>query len=158
MAENNIVNNRLHEKIIRLDKKKLYISTIIIDILMLIFFVLALTLRNDLTLALYWCFINVYIIIDIVNIMHWDFDGLKIKSNKTTLILNSFRDITTFTMVISGLVYLISLFFDMMGMNVRENTYIITLLFILFSISQLFNHISIYNTKKQTQNIAHKVS
>lgn len=59
-------------------KKTLNILTITIDIFMFIVFILTLILKSNLMFGLYWIFIILCFIVDMMNVMHWDYDGLKV--------------------------------------------------------------------------------
>lgn len=150
------MKNKLQEKVLRLEDKKLNIITIIIDLIMLIILLLTLFLKKDFTYALYWTFINVFLIIDIINIMHWDYDGLKADVSTSNVIIRGFRDITTISIVLSGLVYLIIIFFEMINESISHNIYIIVIVFVLLAVSQLFNQLSINNAKRETQKLIDK--
>ena len=150
------MKNKLQEKVLRLEDKKLNIITIIIDLIMLIILILTLFLKKDFTYALYWTFINVFLIIDIINIMHWDYDGLKADVSTSNVIIRGFRDITTISIVLSGLVYLIIIFFEMINESISHNIYIIVIVFVLLAVSQLFNQLSINNAKRETQKLIDK--
>lgn len=150
------MKNKIQEKVLRLEDKKLNIITIIVDLVMLIILLLVLFLKKDFTYALYWTFINVFLITDVVNIMHWDYDGLKADISESNKIVRSFRDITTITIVLSGLVYLATIFCEMINESIAHKTYIIVIVFALLSLSQLFNQLSISNAKKETQKLIDK--
>lgn len=70
---------------------------------MFIIFILTLILKSNLMIELYWIFIILYFIVDIMNVMHWDYGGFKAEKNKASKVIGSFKDITTLTIVFSGL-------------------------------------------------------
>ena len=158
MENNNSITAKLHEKIFRMKKKTLNILTITIDVIMFIILVLTLILRNNLMFGLYWIFIILYFIIDMINVMHWDYDGLKADKNKASKVIGSFRDITTVTIVFSGLFYLIVIFLDNIEVITTANIYVVVVLYILLSLAQLFNHLSIKNALKENRKLAKKYS
>ena len=158
MKKNNTLAKKFYELVFRMPKKTLNILTISVDIIMAIIFILTLVLKENFTYGLYWAFINLYIVVDLFNIMHWDYDGLKADKKKSDNIVSNYRDITTITIVLSGLLYLAVLFFDSIKFDVKYNTVIIVILFVLLSISQLFNHVSIYNAKKESAKLAESIS
>lgn len=61
-------------KIIHTDDKKINTITIVVDILMVIIFALTLTLRTKFMFGLYWISIILFLIVDLVSIIHWDVD------------------------------------------------------------------------------------
>ncbi len=70
MENNNSITGKLYEKIFRMKKKNLKILTISIDIIMFIVFVLTLIFKTNLLYGLYWIFIILYFMVDMINIMH----------------------------------------------------------------------------------------
>ena len=158
MENNNSITAKLHEKIFRMKKKTLSTLTITIDVLMFLIFILTLILRTDLMFGLYWIFIILYFIVDMMNIMHWDYDGLKADQNKASKVIGSFRDITTVTIVFSGLFYLIVIFLDNIKVISTTDIYVVVVLYILLSLAQLFNHLSIRTALKENRKLAKKYS
>lgn len=158
MENNNSITAKLHEKIFRMKKKTLNTLTITIDVLMFIVFILTLILRTNLMFGLFWIFIILYFIVDIINVMHWDYDGLKADKNKASKVIGSFRDITTVTIVFSGFFYLIVIFLDNIEVITMANIYVVVVIYLLLSIAQLFNHLSIRNGLKENRKLAKKYS
>lgn len=158
MENNNSITAKLHEKIFRMKKKTLNTLTITIDVLMFTIFILTLFLRTNLMFGLFWIFIILYFIVDMMNVMHWDYDGLKADKNKASKVIGSFRDITTVTIVFSGLFYLIVIFLDNIKVINTTNIYVVVVLYILLSLAQLFNHLSIKNSLKENRKLAKKYS
>lgn len=158
MENNNSITAKLHEKIFRMKKKTLNTLTITIDVLMFIIFILTLILRTNLMFGLYWIFIILYFIVDMMNVMHWDYDGLKADKNKASKVIGSFRDITTVTIVFSGLFYLIVIFLDNIKVISTTDIYVVVVLYILLSLAQLFNHLSIRTALKENRKLAKKYS
>ena len=110
MENNNSITAKLHEIIFRMKKKTLNTLTISVDVIMFIVLILTLILRTNLMFGLFWIFIIIYFTVDMINVMHWDYDGLKADQNKASKVIGSFRDITTVTIVFSGFFYLIVYF------------------------------------------------
>ena len=156
--ENNSFSAKSHEKIFRMKKKTLNTLTISIDVIMVIIFILTLILRTNLMFGLYWIFIILYFIVDMMNVMHWDYDGLKADQNKASKVIGSFRDVTTITIVFSGLFYLIVIFLDNIKVISTANIYVVVIMYILLSVAQLFNHLSIKNALKENVKLSEKYS
>jgi len=156
--ENNSFSAKLHEKIFRMKKKTLNTLTISIDVIMFIVLILTLILRTNLMFGLYWIFIILYFIVDMMNVMHWDYDGLKADQNKASKVISSFRDVTTITIVFSGLFYLIVIFLDNIKVISTANIYVVVIMYILLSVAQLFNHLSIKNALKENVKLSEKYS
>ena len=156
--ENNSFSAKLHEIIFRMKKKTLNTLTISIDVIMFIVLILTLILRTNLMFGLYWIFIILYFIVDMMNVMHWDYDGLKADQNKASKVISSFRDVTTITIVFSGLFYLIVIFLDNIKVISTANIYVVVIMYILLSVAQLFNHLSIKNALKENVKLSEKYS
>ena len=156
--ENNSFSAKLHEKIFRMKKKTLNTLTISIDVIMFIVLILTLILKTNLMFGLYWVFIILYFIVDMMNVMHWDYDGLKADQNKASKVIGSFRDVTTITIVFSGLFYLIVIFLDNIKVISTANIYVVVIMYILLSVAQLFNHLSIKNALKENVKLSEKYS
>ena len=156
--ENNSFSAKLHEKIFRMKKKTLNTLTISIDVIMFIVLILTLILKTNLMFGLYWIFIILYFIVDMMNVMHWDYDGLKADQNKASKVISSFRDVTTITIVFSGLFYLIVIFLDNIKVISTANIYVVVIMYILLSVAQLFNHLSIKNALKENVILSEKYS
>ena len=158
MKKSKSLGQKFQESIIRMPKRTLNILTITTNIIMFIIFILVLILKENFTYGLYWAFINIYIIVDLLNITHWDYEGLKADKKKSDNIISNYRDLTAITMVLSGLFYVIVLFFDSLKIDVMHNTFVIVTLYILLLVSQLFNQTSIYKAKKETAKLAESIS
>lgn len=158
MKKSKSLGQKFQESIIRMPKKTLNTLTITTNIIMFIIFILVLILKENFTYGLYWSFVNIYIIVDLLNITHWDYDGLKADKKKSDSIVSNYRDLTAITMVLSGLFYVAVLFFDSIKVDVMHNTFVIVSLYTLLFVSQLFNQTSIYKAKKETAKLAESIS
>ena len=158
MENKNSISAKLHEKIFRMKTQTLNKLTITIDILMFIVFILTLILRTNLMFGLYWIFIILYFIVDMMNVMHWDYDGLKADQNKASKVISSFRDVTTITIVFSGLFYLIVICLDNIKVISTANIYVVVIMYILLSVAQLFNNFTIKNALKENVELSKKYS
>ena len=156
--ENNSFSAKVHEKIFRMKKKTLNTLTISIDVIMFIVLIFTLILKTDLMFGLYWISIILYFIVDMMNVMHWDYDGLKADQSKASKVIGSFRDVTTITIVFSGLFYLIVIFLDNIKVISTANIYVVVIMYILLSVAQLFNHLSIKNALKENVKLSEKYS
>lgn len=72
--------------------------------------------------------------------------------------IGSFRDITIVTIVFSGLFYLIVIFLDNIEVITMANIYIVVVMYILLSVAQLFNYLSIKNALKENIKLSEKYS
>lgn len=146
--------DKITYKIIHVDDKVINAITISVDILTTIIFILTLILRTNLMFALYWISIILFLIVDIISIMHWDVDGLKSEKNETDKMIRGFRDATAITIVLSGLGFLAVIFLRELNENITQNIYVIIALFCLLAITQLFNRLMIHSNIKHTSKFA----
>lgn len=96
--------------------------------------------------------------VDMINIMHWDYDGLRADNYKAKSVMSSYRDVTTITTVFSGLFYLIVIFLDNLEVINISNIYVIVIMYLLLSVAQLFNQLSTSNARKETLKLIEKYS
>ena len=146
--------DKITYKIIHVDDKVINTITIIVDILTAIIFTLTLILRTNLMYGLYWIAIVLFLMVDIVSIMHWDVDGLKSEKNETDKMIRGFRDATAITIILSGLGFLSVIFLETINKSISKNIYVIIALFCLLAITQLFNRLMIHSNIKYTSKFA----
>ena len=119
-----------------------------------IIFALTLTLRTKFMFGLYWISIILFLIVDLVSIIHWDVDGLKSEKKETDKMIRGFRDATAITIILSGLGFLAVIFLREINENITQNIYVIIALFCLLAITQLFNRLMIHSNIKHTSKFA----
>lgn len=146
--------DKITYKIIHVDDKVINGITISVDILTAIIFILTLILRTNLMFALYWISIILFLIVDIISIMHWDVDGLKSEKNETDKMIRGFRDATAITIILSAFGFLAVIFLREINENITQNIYVISILFCLLAITQLFNRLMIHSNIKNTSKFA----
>jgi len=137
-------------KIIHAKDETINTITIIVDILTAIIFTLTLILRTNLMYGLYWIAIILFLIVDIISIMHWDVDGLKSEKSESDKIIRGFRDATAVTIILSALGFLAVIFLREINESITKNTYVIIALFCLLAITQLFNRLMIHSNIKSS--------
>lgn len=158
MKKSKSFGQKFYESIIRMPKKTLNALTITTNIIMFIIFISLLIFKEDFISGLYWIFIHIYIVVDFLNIVHWDYDGLKADKKKSDNIVAKYRDMTALTMVLSMLFFVLVLFFESIKFDVMGNLFVMISLYILLAVSQLFNQVSIYSAKKETAKLAESIS
>ena len=146
--------DKITYKIIHVDDKVINGITISVDILTAIIFILTLILRTNLMFALYWISIILFLIVDIISIMYWDVDGLKSEKNETDKMIRGFRDATAITIILSAFGFLAVIFLREINENITQNIYVISILFCLLAITQLFNRLMIHSNIKHTSKFA----
>ena len=146
--------DKITQKIIHAEDRTINTITIIVDVLTTIIFILTLILRTDFMYGLYWIFIILFLIVDVVSIMHWDVDGLKSEKNESDKIIRGFRDATAITIILSAIGFLAVAFLEEIIGNITNNIYILIALFCLLAISQVFNRLMIYSNIKNSAKYA----
>lgn len=148
------IKDNIIYKIIHADDETINTITIIVDVLMVIIFALTLILRTNFMFGLYWTSIILFLIVDIISIMHWDVDGLKSEKSESDKIIRGFRDATAVTIILSGLGFLSVIFLETINKSISKNIYVIIALFCLLAITQLFNRLMIHSNIKHTSKFA----
>ena len=148
------IRDNIIYKIIHADDEKINAITIVVDVLMVIIFALTLILRTNFMFGLYWISIILFLIVDLVSIIHWDVDGLKSEKSESDKIIRGFRDATAVTIILSALGFLAVIFLREINENITKNIYVIIALFCLLAITQLFNRLMIHSNIKHTSKFA----
>ena len=144
------IRDNIIYKIIHADDEKINAITIVVDVLMVIIFALTLILRTNFMFGLYWISIILFLIVDLVSIIHWDVDGLKSEKSESDKIIRGFRDATAVTIILSALGFLAVIFLREINENITQNIYVIIALFCLLAITQLFNRLMIHSNIKSS--------
>lgn len=144
------IRDNIIYKIIHAEDETINTITIIVDVLMVITFALTLILRTNFMFGLYWISIILFLIVDIISIMHWDVDGLKSEKSESDKIIRGFRDATAVTIILSALGFLAVMFLREINENITKNIYVIIALFCLLAITQLFNRLMIHSNIKSS--------
>lgn len=144
------IRDNIIYKIIHAEDETINTITILVDILMIITFALTLILRTNFMFGLYWISIILFLIVDIISIMHWDVDGLKSEKSESDKIIRGFRDATAVTIILSALGFLAVMFLREINENITKNIYVIVALFCLLAITQLFNRLMIHSNIKSS--------
>ena len=144
------IRDNIIYKIIHADDEKINAITIVVDVLMVIIFALTLILRTNFMFGLYWISIILFLIVDLVSIIHWDVDGLKSEKSESDKIIRGFRDATAVTIILSALGFLAVIFLREINENITQNIYVIIALFCLLAMTQLFNRLMIHSNIKSS--------
>lgn len=130
--------------------------TLVVDILTTIIFILTLIFKTDFMYGLYWIFIILFFIVDIISIMHWDVDGLKAEKSESNKMIRGFRDATAITIIFSGLGFLTIVFLETINKSISKNIYVIIILYCLLGIAQFFNRLMIQTTIRDSSKYVKK--
>ncbi len=136
--------------------KKISIGAIIINILLLVFAILSVVLKNNFLYAWYWIFVTLMLLFEVLYVWLWSKVGRNVDKHKSSTINRSFNDVTAVSIVLSGLLYLSVLFCEFLDESIKANIYVIWIMYVLLTIAVLFNYLAVYNANKETKELVEK--
>ena len=136
--------------------KKISIGAIIINILLLVFAILSVVLKNNFLYAWYWIFVTLMLLFEVLYVWLWSKVGRNVDKHKSSTINRSFNDVTAVSIVLSGLLYLSVLFCEFLDESIKANIYVIWIMYVLLTIAVLFNYLAVYNANKETKELVKK--
>lgn len=138
--------------------KKIYDALMItIDIILLIFMILSVVLKNDSIYALYWIIVSAMLLIQVYYVHKWDKIGeLNTDKHISSSIRNSFNGLTTGTIVISGLLYLLVFGLEMINESIKNNPYVIIITGVMLTVSLMCNFLAVMTANKDSKELAQK--
>ena len=136
--------------------KKISIGAIIINILLLVFAILSVVLKNNFLYAWYWIFVTLMLLFEVLYVWLWSKVGRNVDKHKSSTINRSFNDVTAVSIVLSGSLYLSVLFCEFLDESIKANIYVIWIMYVLLTIAVLFNYLAVYNANKETKELVEK--
>ena len=136
--------------------KRISICAVIINILLLVFAILSVVFENNFLYAWYWLFVTLMLLFEVLYVWIWSKVGRNVDKHKSSTINRSFNDITTVSIVLSGLLYLSVLFCEFLDESIKSNIYVIWIMYVLLTIAVLFNYLAVYNANKETKELVEK--
>ena len=136
--------------------KRISICAIIINILLLVFAILSVVFKNNFIYAWYWLLVTLMLLFEVLYVWIWSKLGRNVDKHKSSTINRSFNDITTVSIVLSGLLYLSVLFCEFLDESIKSNIYVIWIMYVLLTIAVLFNYLAVYNANKETKELVEK--
>ncbi len=141
----------------RKTKKKFDIIKIIINLVLLTFMILSITLKENTYYAWYWIMVSAMLVYEIYYSYKWiKVDEWNIDKHKSKAIRYSYDGLTTGTIILSGVIYLIVMGFEAFQHSIKTNIYIVVIVYILFTISILCNYLAINSANRDTKRLAEK--
>lgn len=141
----------------RKTKKKFDIIKIIINLVLLTFMILSMTLKENTYYAWYWIMVSAMLVYEIYYSYKWiKVDEWNIDKHKSKAIRYSYDGLTTGTIILSGVIYLIVMGFEAFQHSIKTNIYIVVIVYILFTISILCNYLAINSANRDTKRLAEK--
>ncbi len=132
------------------------ITTILMNIFMVISLIIVLVFKNDYGYAMYWVITPFLMILVLSIIQKWSVRGLNADTKESKAIQRSFDDTTTLATVFFGMVYLTIQGIQSFKGNLTNNPITIISFFIIMLLYELFTYLSIYNAKKETARLLEK--
>lgn len=136
--------------------KRISIGLILVNVILLTLAILCTTLRKDIFNALYWILVTLMVLFEVLYVLIWSKVGRNIDKHKSNTINRSFNDITAVSIVLSGLLYLVVIFFEFFNESIKTNLYVIWSMYLLMSVAVLFNYLAVYNANKETKALVEK--
>lgn len=141
----------------RKTKKEFDIIKIIINLVLLTFMILSITLKENTYYAWYWIMVSAMLVYEIYYSYKWiKVDEWNIDKHKSKAIRYSYDGLTTGTIILSGVIYLIVMGFEAFQHSIKTNIYIVVIVYILFTISILCNYLAINSANRDTKRLAEK--
>lgn len=142
----------------RKTKKIFDVIKIIINLTMLILMILSLTTNNDNYYAWYWIVVSAMLVLETYYLFKWTKVGeWNIDKKDSKSIRYSFDGITTGTLCTSGLLYLLVMGLELVNKSIKTNVYVIIIVFILLTLSVVFNLLAVNTANRESRELAEKM-
>ena len=142
----------------RKTKKIFDILRIIINVILFIFMLLCLTTNKDNYYAIYWIIVPVMLVCETYYLYKWTKVGeWNIDKKDSKSIRYSFDGITTGTLVLSGLLYLVVMALEMFNKSIKSNSFVIIIVSVLLTLSVLFNLLAVNTANRESKELAEKM-
>lgn len=133
------------------------IIKIVINLIMLTFMILSLTTKNSNYYAWYWIMVSTMLVFELFYLVKWNkVDEWNVDKKDSKAIRYSFDGLTSGTVMLTGFLYLGVMGFELFQKSIKTNTYIIVIVYILFTFSILCNYLAISTANKDTKELAEK--
>ena len=142
----------------RKTKKIFDVIKIIINLTMLILMILSLTTNNDNYYAWYWIVVSAMLVLETYYLFKWTKVGeWNIDKKDSKSIRYSFDGITTGTLCLSGLLYLLVMGLELVNKSIKTNVYVIIIVYILLTLSVVFNLLAVNTANRDSRELAEKM-
>ncbi len=136
--------------------KRISIGLILVNVILLALAILCAIFKSNTFYALYWILVTLMLLFEVLYVLIWSKVGRNIDKHKSNTINRSFNDITAVSIVLSGLLYLVVIFFEFFNESIKTNLYVIWSMYLLMSVAVLFNYLAVYNANKETKALVEK--
>lgn len=141
----------------RKTKKIFDVLRIVINVILLLFMILCLITNKESYYAIYWIIVPIMLVCETFYLYKWTkIDEWNVDKKDSKAIRYSFDGLTTGTLVLSGLLYLVVMAFEMFQKSIKTNIYVLVIVYILFTISILCNIMAVNSANRESKELAEK--
>ena len=141
----------------RKTKKIFDVLRIVINAILLLFMILCLITNKESYYAIYWIIVPIMLVCETFYLYKWTkIDEWNVDKKDSKAIRYSFDGLTTGTLVLSGLLYLVVMALEMFQKSIQTNIYVLVIVYILFTISILCNIMAVNSANRESKELAEK--
>jgi len=141
----------------RKTKKIFDVLRIVINAILLLFMILCLITNKESYYAIYWIIVPIMLVCETFYLLKWTkIDEWNVDKKDSKAIRYSFDGLTTGTLVLSGLLYLVVMALEMFQKSIKTNIYVLVIVYILFTISILCNIMAVNSANRESKELAEK--
>lgn len=141
----------------RKTKKIFDVLRIVINAILLLFMILCLIANKENYYAIYWIIVPIMLVCETFYLYKWTkIDEWNVDKKDSKAIRYSFDGLTTGTLVLSGLLYLVVMALEMFQKSIKTNIYVLVIVYILFTISILCNIMAVNSANRESKELAEK--
>lgn len=141
----------------RKTKKIFDVLRIVINAILLLFMILCLITNKESYYAIYWIIVPIMLVCETFYLYKWTkIDEWNVDKKDSKAIRYSFDGLTTGTLVLSGLLYLVVMALEMFQKSIKTNIYVLVIVYILFTISILCNIMAVNSANRESKELAAK--
>ena len=141
----------------RKTKKIFDVLRIVINAILLLFMILCLITNKESYYAIYWIIVPIMLVCETFYLYKWTkIDEWNVDKKDSKAIGYSFDGLTTGTLVLSGLLYLVVMALEMFQKSIKTNIYVLVIVYILFTISILCNIMAVNSANRESKELAEK--
>lgn len=141
----------------RKTKKIFDVLRIVINVILLLFMILCLITNKESYYAIYWIIVPIMLVCETFYLYKWTkIDEWNVDKKDSKAIRYSFDGLTTGTLVLSGLLYLVVMALEMFQKSIKTNIYVLVIIYILFTISILCNIMAVNSANRESKELAEK--
>ena len=142
----------------RKTKKIFDVLRIVINAILLLFMILCLITNKESYYAIYWVIVPIMLVCETFYLYKWTkIDEWNVDKKDSKAIRYSFDGLTTGTLVLSVLLYLVVMALEMFQKSIKTNIYVLVIVYILFTISILCNIMAVNSANRESKELAEKI-